>query len=137
MSQDTPIVKLSNELASAVTLSGIPATVDLCPDMEFGDVTDLTAIVTPASQASSRHTRAGQRLNEATLMVFIISPATKEQLPGLLERLDALIATLLADELPSARISKVEYDHMDLDSMRQVRLYKAAITVTAQYISQP
>lgn len=137
MSHNTPLVKLSEELAAAVSLSGIPAGVDLCPALDFQNVADLVAVVTPIGQTSARHTRAGSRLNETNLMVLILSPATVAQLPGLLERIDALVAVLLLDELPSARITEVEYVPLDIQSMQQARLFKATLTITAQYISTP
>lgn len=132
---ESPIVLLCEELATAVSAAGIPAARDLCPDLEFGNIETLTGIVTPFSITTRRHTRADERHNELKLVVFIVTPAKKRDLPELIARVDELVSTLLAVELPSARVTSIELEPIDDERFFRESTFKATLGVTLQYIS--
>lgn len=135
MARQSPVIQLCEELATAVTVSGIPAVRDLCPDINFENIEQLSAVVTPYSIKTCRHTRATERHNELKLVVFVVSPAKKRELPDLLARVDDLVSDLLAQDLPSAKITGIELDPIDDEKFFQESLYKATLGVTVTYIS--
>lgn len=135
MPDSTPIVQLCEELATSIIAAGIPASRDICPDIKFEDIETLTGIVTPYSIKTRRHTRADERHNELKLVVFIVSPAKKRDLPDFIARVDQLVSALLASDLPSAKIMEIELDPIDDERFFEDSLYKATLGVTLQYIS--
>ncbi len=135
MSDLSPIIQLCEELATSIIAAGIPAVRDVCPDLKFESIESLSGIVSPYSIVTKRHTRADERHNELKLVVFIVAPAKKREIPDLITRVDSLVTVLLAADLPSAKITNIEVDPIDNESFLQDSLYRATLGVTLQYIS--
>mgnify|MGYP001299697435 CR=1 FL=1 len=95
----------------------------------------MSGIVAPYSIVTKRHTRAEERHNELKLVVFIVAPAKKPEIPDLITRVDSLVTELLAADLPSAKITNIEVDPIDNESFLQDSLYRATLGVSLQYIS--
>lgn len=131
----SPIIQLCEELATAVTVAGIPTTRDLCPDIKFESIEALTGVITPYDINTRRHTRADERYNELKLLVFIVSPAKKRELPELITRVDSIVSILLGEDLPSAKITGIELDPLDNEMFSQESIFKATLIVTLTYIT--
>jgi len=131
----SPIVHLCDELATAISAAGIPATRDICPDINFEDIESLAGIVAPYSLKTKRHTRADERHNELKLVAFIVAPAKKRDLPDLIARVDAVVDALLSSDLPSAKILDIDIDPIDDELFFRDSTYKATLGVTLQYIN--
>lgn len=135
MNNTSPIIQLSDELVTALIAAGIPAVRDLCPELSFESIETLTGIVTPYSITTKRHTRADERYNELKLVVFIVTPAKKRELPDLISRVDSLVSDLLIADLPSAKIADIELDPLDDESFFKDSTFRATLGVTLTYIT--
>jgi hypothetical protein len=133
----SPIIQLADELTNLISASRIeiPATRDLSPRITFENIQSPVAYVTFFSVATRRETRGKVRFNELKLLVLILAPIERDNLPAMINKIDDLVSELMFAQLPTtaATITKVEFEPFDHEFLTQHHTFKATLGVTISY----